>query len=407
MKKINLAFFLLIVGTVVSGAQNVSPVHNRVFDYVPAPGQFINALPEWEEGDDAAAMAQKAYDAMSNEEMISLGAYGGYVTVGFEKTIVNAEGKRDIFIEGNAFYANATTRVGGSAEPGVVLVAYDINKNGRPDDNEWFEIAGSEYNNSIHGYEITYTRPASDTDDIAWKDNQGNTGKVCYLPYNKQPYWPQWLRDKAELTFRGMRLPDNGKDIGTPDAPFFKLESFDYGYADNHPNWNSDNTDYNEDAKIDIDWAVDRNGNAVKMPGVDFVRIYTGVNQSNGWIGENSTEVIRVMNAHIKRDGRNEYVDESVKIDEKVLADFMAKYGEGGSVEDIANDNLRLYFDCRSGMLSFTLTAPAFVQIYDMSGRQVYAGQAGVGAHEMDMNAYPSGLYIVKVHDKTLKLMKK
>ena len=35
----------------------VSPVHNRVIDYVPAPGQFVNELPEWEDGDDSEAMA--------------------------------------------------------------------------------------------------------------------------------------------------------------------------------------------------------------------------------------------------------------------------------------------------------------------------------------------------------------
>lgn len=38
----------------------VSPVHNRVIDYVPAPGQFVNVLPEWEDGDDSEAMAAKA-----------------------------------------------------------------------------------------------------------------------------------------------------------------------------------------------------------------------------------------------------------------------------------------------------------------------------------------------------------
>ena len=77
-----------------SSIYGASPVHNKVFEFVPAPGQFVNMLPEWEEGDDASTMANKALTCMqgNNEDvgtMVSLGAWGGYVTVGFEKTIVN------------------------------------------------------------------------------------------------------------------------------------------------------------------------------------------------------------------------------------------------------------------------------------------------------------------------------
>ena len=57
----------------------VSPVHNRVIDYVPAPGQFVNVLPEWEDGDDSEAVAAKALQYMTEEGYyISLGAWGGY-----------------------------------------------------------------------------------------------------------------------------------------------------------------------------------------------------------------------------------------------------------------------------------------------------------------------------------------
>lgn len=88
----------------------VSPVHNRVIDYVPAPGQFVNVLPEWEDGDDSEAMAAKALQYMTGEGYyISLGAWGGYVTVGFERTIVNVPGKRDIYIEGNAFQSSQSS----------------------------------------------------------------------------------------------------------------------------------------------------------------------------------------------------------------------------------------------------------------------------------------------------------
>jgi hypothetical protein len=284
-------FFLTLLSGVVS-ASAVNPEMNKVYEFIAAPGQFVNTLPEWEEGDDEEAMCTKALDMMRDGGFISLGAYGGYVTVGFETTIVNVENKRDIYIQGNMF--------NGGAEPGVVMVSYDINGNGLPDD-EWFEIAGSEYKNSVLNYEITYRHPASADDDIEWTDNKGGSGKVLKNQYHKQPYWPQWLDDKETLIFHGTRLPDNSTNQGTEDAPYYVLDAFEYGYADNQPNMA--NGEYNDAAKIDIDWAVDANGNSVKMPGVDFVRIYTGINQYNGWIGECSTEVGCVYNDHTSADG--------------------------------------------------------------------------------------------------------
>ncbi|HIR37438.1 MAG TPA: hypothetical protein IAC93_03595, partial [Candidatus Limisoma gallistercoris] len=59
MRKFYALFCMAAGGMAIATA--ITPVHNKVFEYVPAPGQFINMLPEWEEGDDAAAMAEKAY----------------------------------------------------------------------------------------------------------------------------------------------------------------------------------------------------------------------------------------------------------------------------------------------------------------------------------------------------------
>ena len=385
-------------------AMATSPVHNKVFEYVPAPGQFVNLLPEWSKGDNASIMAEKALEATTvDESIISLGAFGGYVTFGFPSTIVNVEGKRDIYIEGNAFKAGDTSNSGASAEPGVVMVSYDINGNGLPDD-EWFEIAGSEYRYSTHNYEITYFKPASDNDNIKWTDNQGKSGEIVKLQYHKQPYWPQWLAGETELKFKGTRLPDNAVNQGTTENPYFVLYAYDYGYADNHPNLD-DNGNYNEDAKIDIDWAVDQNGNAVKMPGVDFVRIYTGTNQFNGWIGESSTEVGRVLNAHIKTVGNVESVDESVKIDQNVLNAFLSKYGQGG-VGELANDNVRIYVNAE-GIISFTINRDANVAVYDSMGKCRYTSFHKAGKNEVNISNFESGIYIVNVDGKSTKILKK
>ena len=61
----------------------------KVFDYMPAVGQFTNVLPKYEEGDTQETMNQKVLEAIGNDEggMITLGGFGGYVVVGFDHTI--------------------------------------------------------------------------------------------------------------------------------------------------------------------------------------------------------------------------------------------------------------------------------------------------------------------------------
>lgn len=54
-----------------------------------------------------------------------------------------------------------------------------------------------------------------------------------------------------------------------------------------------------DESAIDIDWAVNSKGQKVHLPGVDFIKIYTGVNQENGWLGECSTEISGVEDLHV------------------------------------------------------------------------------------------------------------
>lgn len=140
---------------------------DRVLEYRPAPGQFINELPKYETGDTEADMCRKATEAISgkNDVLISLGNYGGYVTFAFDHTVVNIEGEYDFKIHGNSFYSASNpnpsvTAPGGSAEPGIVMVAVDCNGNGLPDD-PWYELAGSEYHRptTLKNFSLTYYRP--------------------------------------------------------------------------------------------------------------------------------------------------------------------------------------------------------------------------------------------------------
>lgn len=276
-----------------------SPYISKVFDFFPAPGQFVNQLPEYADGDtkaDILAKVEKSVVGKKNGGLISLGGFGGYITFGFDHTIINVEGKRDIRIMANAFYEGYNESKGGSCEPGIIMVSYDANKNGIPDD-EWYEIAGSEYHKSttIKNYEITYYRPASEEgtpkEYIRWTDNQGQSGYKAKNTFHTQTYFPGWI-DEETITFKGTLLPNNATNEGSEEVPYWVLRAYGHGYADNAPNTN-------DDSAIDISWAVDADGKKVNLPGVDFMKIHTGVNQEAGWIGEVSTDFSGAYDMHL------------------------------------------------------------------------------------------------------------
>ncbi|MDM1062995.1 cell surface protein [Empedobacter falsenii] len=272
---------------------------SQVFDYLPAVGQFTNALPAYVTGETQADMTAKAAKALVGEKstMITLGGYGGYVVFGFDHTIMNQPNKRDFKVLGNGF--------AGSSEPGIVMVAYDKNKNGKPDEDEWYEIAGSEYTNpnTIKNYTITYTKPdenktpvkgtigwQTDIEYIKWSDNQGNSGYKTKNSYHKQSYYPLWF-GSDQLKFTGTLLPNNYTDQ-SGNGTYWVGKQYAYGYVDNASN-------SSEDSNIDIDWAVDKNGNPVKLLGIDFIKVYTATNQEAGWLGEISTEVAGAYDLHL------------------------------------------------------------------------------------------------------------
>ena len=275
-----------------------SPYLSKVYEFKPAPGQFVNEMPEYEEGDNEASMILKVEEQLcgdKNPGMISLGAWGGYVVFGFDHPVVNVKDQYDFKIYGNAFAATGST-TGGSSEPGIVMVSYDENENGIPDD-KWYELAGSEYGKAttIQNYKLTYYKPPvdhvatphetekhiSDAKYIKWVDNNGATGYVMKNVFNRQSYWPEWETDDT-MVFEGVRLPDNGTDLSTNGTNYF-LSFFEYGYVDNKPNV--------DDLGFKIDWAVDEKGNKANLPAIHFIKVYNSVNQYCGWLGETSTEI--------------------------------------------------------------------------------------------------------------------
>ena len=251
-----------------------SPYISRVYEYLPAMGQFVNVLPKYEEGDDAEAMCRKCEQAIANNAggMICLGGWGGYITFGFDHTVENKEGY-DLRILGNAFLMSGNETYG-SSEPGIVLVSRDENKNGLPDD-EWYELKGSLYDNPAtkHHVSKTYTRE-SDT---------------IRNPFHQQPYYPQWVEAES-ITFTGALLPPTTENISGQNVQ----RILDFGYADNKPNSDKEGTSF------DISWAVDADGKSISLPCIDFVRIYTAVDEAYEGTGELSTEVSGAIDLHME-----------------------------------------------------------------------------------------------------------
>ena len=321
MKKI-LLLLILAIATINASAQRMDDAteHSKyiktVDEYRPAPGQYVNDVPEYEKGDTEADMIRKCNESVAGKSildadahLIALGGWGGYITFHFDHSIANIPGERDFAVWGNAYQEMTNQVFGGMNEAGVVMVSKDVNGNGLPDD-PWYEISGScdvdSAGKVIYGYEVTYSK--NPMGDIPWTDNQGNSGTIDRNHYHTQEYYPQWLDDG--LTFKGTRLPDNMLDLSESvdkgwSPYYYVLIGFAYGYADNLPNFSdkSDATSYNYDGcGIDISWAVDENRQPVNLDFVDFVRVYTGLNQKcpqPEWWGETSTEFAGAEDIHL------------------------------------------------------------------------------------------------------------
>ena len=279
-------FLLTLIATTAPLLYANSPYIARVYDYTPAPGQFINVLPMYEEGDTEADMLEKVSEQLvgRTDGLICLGAWGGYVTFGFDHPVVNVQGEYDLLVYGNSIINQAEQPDGytlGSPEPGVVYVSCDENNDGIPNDT-WYELAGSEAAQANRDYEVTYKN--NGRAPIPWTDNEGNSGAIMLNQFHTQAsYYPLW-RDDKKYTLSGTRLPDN---VYSDNNNYM----FDYGYVDNWPN-----TD--ERAKLNLDNAIDAEGKNVALKYVDFIRVQTGTMTAGSLTGEASTEVAGAEDLH-------------------------------------------------------------------------------------------------------------
>ncbi len=287
-------FLFAVILLLCSFSRAQFPVYaDKLIEYSPAPGQHIN-----HPATGTPSVALNIVNGIGNP--LSLGAYGGTVVVGFNSPIENHPDNPygvDFIIYGNASAIHA--------EAGIVKVMNDENQNGLPDDT-WYEIAGSAHftNDFTHDYSINYQNPKLPVAaDVSWTDGFGNNGKVYKNSFHSQPYYPlaelfQGISGES-LSFTGSRIKGN---VTTQNGIYVSLP-YAFGYADNIPVKNRNFTGMPDNPytlgiiegdggdAIDISWAVDPYGNYVDLQEVSFIMVYTGVNESAGWLGEISTDI--------------------------------------------------------------------------------------------------------------------
>lgn len=237
----------------------------KLIDFLPAPGHNIDNYYSTKE-----EAFESAQQSLNDGGSVSLGTFGGYIVTAFDHTVINVYGKRDFVVQ---------MAVGGGTlkySPVSIAVAYDANKNGIADQNEWYEIAGSEYNKSttVKNYEMTYHKPNPDASPVAgaakwqydtaylpWTDNKNESGKITKTNNGKwNDYYPGWLGDT--YTLKGTKIAIPVKDVSDGAGTAYNVGTFEWGYGGI------------KDSSIDISWAVDKDGKKVHLPGIDFVKVY-------------------------------------------------------------------------------------------------------------------------------------
>jgi hypothetical protein len=245
------------------------PYVTSMYDFEPAPGTMANDCYK-EDGytrEDVMNIALGRIDSTSVGYLLDLGSFGGTVVVGFDHTIMNVPGEKDFRVYGENEVI-ATEPVA----PGLLFVAYDQNGNGKPDDDEWYEIKGSSHDTDdmTDNFSITYHRRTEGTEvpsGRSFKDIENvycepGTGDSYYLVLLKgyEDLCPLWL-DQDKFSYSGKRL-DVHVEASSPGQ--YTLWSYDV------PEWGYANA---LDPDIDIDWAVDQDGNEVHLPGIDFLKV--------------------------------------------------------------------------------------------------------------------------------------
>jgi len=289
------------------GAGGATPFATRVVAYAPVPAE-IALDPDL--GDPTRALGAPVGGGPrtpDNSKIVTLGAFGGAITLGFAGPIVdqpvssaNPRGL-DFIVFGNAFYVagNAQRRW---AEAGRIEVSADANGNGEADD-AWFVIPGSHLGVGEVRLPAAFRGPivVNPLGDASMAE--GAWGYADFSPV--------------------MVLGDVDGD-GVVDDPGLSEEAF-YTRPDDPLVVGITLGSGGGDA-IDISWAVDpETGATAGLESIDFVRIVTAVEWTDPVFGARSTEVGGVAVVRVKGAGRGDFNGDGV-VDPDDLADYIACY---------------------------------------------------------------------------------
>ncbi|TVQ79731.1 MAG: hypothetical protein EA380_04070 [Phycisphaeraceae bacterium] len=320
---------VMVVGVCAVGAR-AGDFADVLFEYAPAPGQFINGdsnTPGEVYNDPAAALGPPigaGATSPSNAKVVSLGGFGGSITLGFSETVwadpCNPWGV-DAIVFGNAFWLG-TAGTHRWAEPGVIEISRDVNGNGIPDD-PWYVVRGSHL--AVGPGKV----PMDFWEEQDWDDDPNTATPPAQVWWYPDPLvYPGF---PSSYTTAGYRLPSvfEVAVLVTP-APG-EFEAY-WGYADMSPTLRLGDLTGNgvvDDPSMTpeefytrasnpfrvgitagsgggdgfgISWAVDpETGERAPIDGFDFIRIRTGTNFVSGSLGEHSTEVGGVARARADR----------------------------------------------------------------------------------------------------------
>ncbi|MCG2615073.1 hypothetical protein LZZ85_12310 [Terrimonas sp. NA20] len=250
-----------------------------LLEYLPAPARnhnwsIIGAAQNWDFGSEFP-LAYNAFLAKASELRkqnagpgLLLGSWGGSATLRFDHTVVNVPGKADIEL----------TAIISNLDPPAVYVAYDRNKNGKPDTDEWYEIKNKDYGlEDLPAYEMTFTYDSTlvDTRRIytyySWKDNQPEPSKGQIM---NQKTFSSSLTYTGAFSVRGFFPGYNMIDVATKQVGL--LDGWSNSFTRKGKRITRDLSSagqFSQKLNIDLDLAVNSKGEAVQLPGIDFIKV--------------------------------------------------------------------------------------------------------------------------------------
>lgn len=331
-RRIGLLF--LCAGACLGGGARAGDFADVLVSYDPAPGQFINQAIFNDPTRALGAPVGGGTATPDNSKLVSLGGFGGSITLGFSETVrddpCNPYGL-DAIVFGNALW------LGGNAnrkwcEAGVIEISRDVNGNGIADD-PWYVIPGTHLPpNGGSG------APAEHALTQEWDNSAGTPTPPANVGWYPSPGFHPGFPSSYATT--GYRLPAlfDAQFITNPNGLTSTTEGYS-GYADASPTLilgDMDGDNVVDDPLVtaeqfytrpdnpyvvgvtpgsaggdafDIAWAVDpATGAPAELDGFDFIRISTGAHFIAGVLGEVSTEIggvarVRAEEAFFDRTG--------------------------------------------------------------------------------------------------------